>query len=94
MCETECSRFLDSKPHLHQPGPDHEAAPSAEERGEAVPLQTLHQHTHLRRHWYAARLTLAYPSHTSLRARYPVLNWIGSPLLTPGVNSNETVSVV
>ena len=51
--ERECSRFLDSQPHLHQPGPDYEAAATEEERGEALAVQTLHQHPHLRRHRYA-----------------------------------------
>lgn len=38
--------------HLRESGSDDEAAEAEEERGEALALQTLHQHAHLRRHRY------------------------------------------
>lgn len=45
-----CCPSLTAASHLCESGPDHEAAEAEEERGEAFALQTLHQHTHLRRH--------------------------------------------
>lgn len=38
--------------HLREPGSDDEAAEVEEERGEALALQTFHQHADLRRHRY------------------------------------------
>lgn len=41
--------------HLRESGSDDEAAEAEEERGEALALQTLHQHAHLRRHRYGKK---------------------------------------
>lgn len=46
------SMFLDCVSRLCESGSDDEAAEAEEERGEALSLQTLHQHAHLRRHRY------------------------------------------
>ena len=42
--------LLDCREHICQSGTNHQDPEAAEEPCEAVPLQTLHQHAHLRRH--------------------------------------------